>query len=167
MMLLHGEQYLEIRKWPIPTETTLVSYPTLVDVVDKGKAGVIYTANVMKEKSTGDDVFYTESTAFVRGAGGFNGPRQPGDRGKATRSYSPPKRSPDEVVEEKTTEEQAALYRLSGDYSKFSTPDFSTLRSRLTHTLFPRSPTYRPRICSRGRFRCSHLARAGLLRYRV
>lgn len=119
MMLLHGEQYLEIRKWPIPTEATLVSYPSLIDVVDKGKAGVVYTGNTMKEKSTGDDVFYTESSAFIRGAGGFKGPKQPSDRGKATRSYAPPKRKADAEVTEATTEEQAAVYRLSGDYNPY------------------------------------------------
>src|SRR6201992_1130795 len=36
MMLLHGEQFLEVRKYPIPTEATLVCYPKLVEVVDKG-----------------------------------------------------------------------------------------------------------------------------------
>lgn len=37
------------------------------------------------------------------------------DRGAATASNKPPSRQPDKVTEEKTTEEQAALYRLSGD----------------------------------------------------
>ncbi|KAL8695608.1 MAG: hypothetical protein Q9224_003300, partial [Gallowayella concinna] len=40
MMLLHGEQYLEIRKYPIPTTAKLVSYPKLVEVVDKGNAAI-------------------------------------------------------------------------------------------------------------------------------
>ena len=37
------------------------------------------------------------------------------DRGAATAANNAPKRKPDAVVEEKTTLEQAALYRLSGD----------------------------------------------------
>lgn len=114
MMLLHGEQYLEIRG-EIPTEGTLVTYPHLVDVVDKGKAGVIYTGSTIKNKDTGKDVFYAESSAFVRGAGGFGGAKSTADRGKATKSYAPPKRAPDASTTEKTTEEQAAIYRLSGD----------------------------------------------------
>lgn len=115
MMLLHGEQYLEIRKFPIPTSATLVSYPSLVEVVDKGKSGIIVSGTVTKDKRTGEDLFYNESTVFIRGAGGFGGPKKGGDRGPATKVHAPPKRAPDAVVEEKTTEEQAAVYRLSGD----------------------------------------------------
>ena len=117
MMLLHGEQYLEIRKFPIPTEAKLVSYQSLVDVVDKGAAGIIVTGTTTKDASTGEDVFYNESAAFVRGAGGFGGSKAMTDRGRATASYKAPSREPDAVVEEKTTNEQAALYRLSGDYN--------------------------------------------------
>jgi multifunctional beta-oxidation protein len=115
MMLLHGEQYLEIRQFPIPTDATLVSYPSLIDVVDKGNAGIIVTGQVTKDKATGKDVFYNESTVFVRGSGGFGGPRAMKERGAATMANKPPSRAPDAVTEEKTTEEQAALYRLSGD----------------------------------------------------
>ena len=114
-MLLHGEQYLEIRQFPIPTEATLIAYPSLVDVVDKGSAGIVVQASVTKDAKTGKDVFYNESTIFVRGSGGFGGQRKMKDRGAATSPNVPPNRQPDKVAEEKTIEEQAALYRLSGD----------------------------------------------------
>lgn len=114
-MLLHGEQYLEIRSFPIPTEATLTSYPRLVEVNDKGKAAAIVTGSVTKDKRTGKEIFYNESTAFVRGSGGFGGQKQGSDRGAATKIHTPPKRKPDAVVEEKTSEELAAIYRLSGD----------------------------------------------------
>jgi multifunctional beta-oxidation protein len=126
MMLLHGEQYLEIRKFPIPTEAKLVSYPKLVEVIDKGAAGIVVTGSTTKDARTGEDVFYNESTVFVRGSGGFGGPSKGADRGAATRAYKPPQRSPDAVVEEKTTDEQAALYRLSGDRNPLHIdPEFS------------------------------------------
>ncbi|KAF2805659.1 multifunctional beta-oxidation protein-like protein [Mytilinidion resinicola] len=126
MMLLHGEQYLEIRKFPIPTEATLISYPKLVEVVDKGAAGIVVTGTLTKDANTGEDVFYNESTVFIRGSGGFGGPNKGGNRGAATAVHKPPPRAPDAVVEEKTTEEQAALYRLSGDRNPLHIdPEFS------------------------------------------
>ncbi|KAF1987529.1 multifunctional beta-oxidation protein-like protein [Aulographum hederae CBS 113979] len=126
MMLLHGEQYLEIRKFPIPTEAKTISYPKLVEVVDKGKAGIVINGSTTKDATTGEDLFYNESTVFIRGAGGFGGQKQPTDRGALTRAYPPPKRAPDAVITEKTTEEQAALYRLSGDRNPLHIdPEFS------------------------------------------
>lgn len=117
MMLLHGEQYLEIRSWPLPTSGTLVSYPQLIEVVDKGAAAVVKSGILTVEKETGKEVFWNEMTVFLRGSGGFGGQTKGADRGAATASNTPPKRAPDAVVEEKTTEEQAAIYRLSGDYN--------------------------------------------------
>lgn len=117
MMLLHGEQYLEIRQYPIPTSATLVSYPKLIEVVDKGAAAVVKSAVTTKDKNTGKDVFYNEMTVFLRGSGGFGGQPKGEDRGAATAANKVPSRAPDHVVEEKTTEEQAAIYRLSGDYN--------------------------------------------------
>ncbi|KAF2226183.1 multifunctional beta-oxidation protein-like protein [Elsinoe ampelina] len=126
MMLLHGEQFLEIRQFPIPTDATLVSYPKLVEVVDKGNAGIVVTGSTTKDKRTGKDVFYNESTVFIRGSGGFGGPNKGSDRGASTRVYKTPSRKPDAVVEETTTQEQAAVYRLSGDRNPLHIdPEFS------------------------------------------
>ena len=126
MMLLHGEQYLEIRQFPIPTEATLVAYPKLVEVVDKGNAAVVVTGSTTKDKKSGKDVFYNESTAFIRKSGGFGGASKGTDRGPATKVYKPPQRKPDAVVEEQTSEDQAAIYRLSGDRNPLHIdPEFS------------------------------------------
>lgn len=126
MMLLHGEQYLEIRSFPIPTEATLVAYPKLVEVQDKGNAAVVVTGSTTKDKNTGKDVFYNESTAFIRGSGGFGGNSKGVDRGAASKVFKPPQRKPDAVVEEKTSEEQACVYRLSGDRNPLHVdPEFS------------------------------------------
>lgn len=126
MQLLHGEQYLEIRSFPIPTEANLVNYPKLVEVQDKGKSAIIVSGTTTKDKRTGKDVFYNESSAFIRKAGGFNGPSKGKDRGPASRVFEAPKRQPDHIVEEKTTEEQAAVYRLSGDRNPLHVdPEFS------------------------------------------
>jgi multifunctional beta-oxidation protein len=116
MMLLHGEQYLEVRKWPVPTAARLVSRARLLEVVDKGSASIVKVGVTTQTADSGEDVFYNEMTVFLRGSGGFGGPKRGADRGASTAANAPPKRAPDVVVEEATNEEQAAIYRLSGDY---------------------------------------------------
>jgi len=128
MMLLHGEQYLEILSYPIPTSATLVSYPKLLEVVDKGSAAILKSGVTTINKATGKPLFYNESTVFIRGSGGFGGQKKPQDRGASTATNVPPKREADAVVEEKTTEEQAAIYRLSGDYNPLHVdPEFAKM----------------------------------------
>ncbi|KAI9030129.1 hypothetical protein CLU79DRAFT_695494 [Phycomyces nitens] len=115
MMLLHGEQFLSLKK-PIPTSGTLKSQARIVDILDKGK-GAAVTVGVTTVDESGDVVFENEFTLFIRGSGGFGGPKKGEDRGAATASNTPPSRKPDVVITEKTTEDQAALYRLSGDFN--------------------------------------------------
>ena len=132
-MLLHGEQYLAI-KTEIPTSGTLVSESRLLEALDKGKAAAVTSITHTKNEATGEVVFESQSTVFIRGSGGFGGkktgkgecdfPRSNDlpdtcflDRGAATAANKPPSRKPDKVAEEKTDERQAAIYRLSGDYN--------------------------------------------------
>lgn len=118
MMLLHGEQYLEVRKYPVPTSGRLLSYGKLLEVVDKGKSAIVRNGITTVNAETGEELFYNEVSVFLRGCGGFGGQSKVQDRGAATAANNvPTDRAPDAVVEEKTTEEQAALYRLSGDYN--------------------------------------------------
>ncbi|PKI84989.1 hypothetical protein MVES1_000810 [Malassezia vespertilionis] len=116
MMLLHGEQYLSIKS-PIPTESVLVNKPRIIEVLDKGKAAAVTSLIETVNKSTGEVVFENQSTTFIRGSGGFDGKKTGRDRGAATALNPPPSRPADKVVREKTDENQAALYRLSGDYN--------------------------------------------------
>src|ERR1041384_5721402 len=105
MMLLHGEQYLELKK-PIPTSGKLKSTPYVIDILDKGKgASIVLGITTTDEK--GDIVFENQTTLFIRGIGGFGGNKTGKDRGAATAPNTPPKRAPDAVVQEKTNENQA------------------------------------------------------------
>ena len=115
MMLLHGEQYLEILQYPIPTSATLVSKHKLIEIVDKGNAAILRSGITTNDAATGKTVFYDERVLFIRGSGGFGGLKKPANRGAATAENKPPPRAPDFLQEEKTTENQAVLYRLSGD----------------------------------------------------
>ncbi|KAI8679971.1 hypothetical protein NCS57_00276500 [Fusarium keratoplasticum] len=117
MMLLHGEQYLEVRKYPIPTNARLVTRGRLLEVIDKGSAAIARTSTTTVDAATGEEIFYNESNIFLRGCGGFGGPKRGKDRGASTAANKPPARAPDVVVEEATSDDQAAIYRLSGDYN--------------------------------------------------
>ncbi|ORX50907.1 NAD(P)-binding protein [Hesseltinella vesiculosa] len=126
MMLLHGEQFLEIKK-EIPTEGTLTSTPRLIEILDKGKGASVVIGVTTKDDS-GDVVFENQFTMFIRGSGGFGGPKKGADRGAATAANQIPNRKPDAIVQEKTSEDQAALYRLSGDYNPLHIdPDMSAI----------------------------------------
>lgn len=55
----------------------MILYPDvivrLMEVLDKGKAAAITTIIYTKDKATGKPVFENQSTAFLRGSGGFGG----------------------------------------------------------------------------------------------
>ncbi len=108
VMLLHGEQYLEVRKYPIPVEGKLTTVPKVANIYDKGKGALIELSTETRDES-GDVVFFNTFGAFVRGEGGFGGEKGP------SAGNEPPDRDPDKVVEMKTLLQQAMIYRLSGD----------------------------------------------------
>lgn len=64
MMLLHGEQYLELNK-PIPTCGKLTSQAKVVDILDKGKGAVVIIGITSKD-SKGSQICYNEMTVFIR-----------------------------------------------------------------------------------------------------
>ena len=107
MMLVHGEQYLEIKK-PLPTSGTIISVPTITNIFDKG-SGLLMVTDTTSTDENGDVLVVTKSSMFIRGLGGFGG-----DRGTSEK-VEIPDCAPDVIYEEKTLDIQALIYRLSGD----------------------------------------------------
>ncbi|EDO32836.1 predicted protein [Nematostella vectensis] len=110
--LLHGEQYLEVYK-PLPTSGSITNRAEVVDVLDKGK-GALVLLNVTTLDEQEEPICFNQFSIYLGGAGGFGGKRS-SDKVKPV--VSPPSRTPDASVKEKTGLTQAALYRLSGDYN--------------------------------------------------
>ena len=108
--LLHGEQYIELAR-PLPLKATLTTKSTVKDIWDKGKGALVVTALDSYDED-GDLLIKSEMTAFIRGAGGWGG-----ERGPSADINVPPAREPDAVVEDSIPENQALLYRLSGDWN--------------------------------------------------
>ncbi|MEC7986199.1 MAG: SDR family NAD(P)-dependent oxidoreductase [Myxococcota bacterium] len=106
--LLHGEQKTEVF-YPLPLRGTLTHKSRIVDIFDKGK-GALVLFETRSYDEEGLEIARNTMTAFIRGAGGFGGPRGPS--GKIN---EPPNRPPDRVITQKIAPGQALLYRLSGD----------------------------------------------------
>ena len=109
MMLLHGEQSITLHG-PIPTSGKLTTGGTITGIYDKG-SGALVSISVDTKDESGNVLFTNTSGIFLRGEGGFGGDRGP----SASKKNVPPERAPDYTVEYKTSPDQAAIYRLSGD----------------------------------------------------
>ena len=121
MMILHGEQYLEILKQPVATSGKLTTQPVIKAIYDKGKGALVLLDTVTIDEN-GDKIFFNTFTVFVRGEGGFGGESGPKP------GNMPPDRAPDKVFEEKTLPQQALLYRLSGDRNPLhADPNFGAM----------------------------------------
>ncbi|CAG9564062.1 unnamed protein product [Danaus chrysippus] len=108
--ILHGEQYIEFLSDLPGTEGEFTIRNYVVDLLDKGSSAVaVVNSEIYQNKEL---VFRTQQHIFVLGQGGFGGPR---NSKQAVAVEAVPKRAPDAVVEQRTAEDQAALYRLSGD----------------------------------------------------
>lgn len=109
--LLHGSQEIRLSA-PLPAAGALSVVAEVADIQDKGegKNAIIMLRARGSDPATGVQIAETLSTLVIRGDGGFGG--QPGQRAAAPEF---PDREPDARIALPTREDQALLYRLSGD----------------------------------------------------
>jgi acyl dehydratase len=108
--LLHGEQKITLHR-PIPPKGTIKTIGGPMSAYDKGDKGALVNCEFKSFDEAGESLFDNKIVLIDRSAGNFNG-----DRGPAPEKFDPPEgREPDFKVEETTSVDQAALYRLSGD----------------------------------------------------
>ena len=120
-MLVHGSQAITLHR-PIPVEAEVTVQDKVVAMYDKGKAAVVVTEAETKLKS-GELLWTTRSSVFIRGEGGWDG-----DRGPSGPQNVPPERTPDHEVTLQTSPDQAFVYRLSGDRNPLHTdPSFAAI----------------------------------------
>ncbi|MCX4801904.1 MaoC/PaaZ C-terminal domain-containing protein [Streptomyces sp. NPDC058682] len=115
--VLHGGHSIELHR-PIPVKGRATSRSKVAAVYDKGKAAVIV---LRSEVADADGPLWTsDAQIFVRGEGGFGGERGPSAKEEL------PGRAPDRTEERHIREDQALLYRLSGDWNPLhADPEFA------------------------------------------
>jgi acyl dehydratase len=108
-MVVHGAQRVRLHA-DVPPAGTLTTVARIAGIYDMRKFAI---ALIDTEIKAGTKlVAETRSQIIIRGAGGFGGQPPP----KEPKVVEVPKdRAPDFRIEEATTQEQALLYRLSGD----------------------------------------------------
>jgi acyl dehydratase len=125
-MLVHGEQGIRLHG-EIPPDGTVSVTSKVAGMYDKGSAGLVVLEGEARHAGSGELAFSTRTALFIRGAGGFGGPRNPeGDEESDLAAEALPTREPEDVVTYVTRPDQALLYRLSGDRNPLhSDPTFA------------------------------------------
>ena len=111
--MLHGEQYIKVVK-PMPAAGTLTNTYKVQDVLDKGR-GMVLLVQIETRDEEGELLLVNQSSIFVVGAGGFGGSRS---SEHSIEVRNPPSRSADARASYKTSKDQAALYRMTGDLNR-------------------------------------------------
>ncbi|AJS33480.1 Fox2p [Saccharomyces cerevisiae YJM451] len=120
-MLLHGEQYFKLCTPTMPSNGTLKTLAKPLQVLDKnGKAALVVGGFETYDIKTKKLIAYNEGSFFIRGA--HVPPEKEvrdGKRAKfAVQNFEVPHgKVPDFEAEISTNKDQAALYRLSGDFN--------------------------------------------------
>jgi acyl dehydratase len=96
---------------------------SIVAIHDKGSGAAVKLQTEASLAGTGEALFTTTMTMFIRGEGGWGG-----DRGPSAAGGEPPERDADHRVSYRTRPDQALLYRLNGDRNPLhSDPAFAAM----------------------------------------
>lgn len=110
-LMLHGEQVIRLSQ-PLPPQGKIIQVGEVLNIHDKGK-GAVYRVRIKGRTKDGKDLYEAEWSIFYVGAGGFGGDPGP----KAEKIVPPEGAKPDFSISEKVADNQAVIYRLSGDYN--------------------------------------------------
>lgn len=114
MLLLHGEHYIKIHKFPIPTEATVKTTFQPISVTQKGTSSVVVQGSNSVDVNTGETLFSNEATLFIRNCE-CDSQKFAERRSFATNSFKAPNTAPVFTQDIKTSPDQAAWYRITGD----------------------------------------------------
>src|ERR1700727_3071288 len=135
-MRVHAEQYFELHR-PLPVAGTVSPTSTVTGIYDKGSGALVVSENVAVDVATGEPLVTSRGGTFIRGEGGFGGPRG------ADQPWELPDRAPDHQVVRETRPEQALIYRLSGDRNPLHVDPKFAARGGFSQPILHRLCTYR------------------------
>ena len=106
--ILHGGQSITLNRTLAPAGT-VIPRSFMSAVYDKGKNAVIELTTELLDAETGETAATSVTSMIIRGEGGFGSEPAPAD------GWEVPDRPADLVETQKTSPDQALLYRLNGD----------------------------------------------------
>jgi acyl dehydratase len=120
VLLVHGGQAFTVHA-PIPTSGTVTTVGEVTAIWDKGSGAVVEVTSSSTLEGSNEVLFTNTTSIFLRGEGGYGG-----DRGPSGAQNEPPDTAADTQVVLSTRDDQALLYRLSGDHNPLhSDPSFA------------------------------------------
>lgn len=121
VMVVDGERDITFHR-PIPVEASVTADARVRGVYDKGKEkGAIVQNEIVVRDGDGAKIVTILSSTFARGDGGFGGPSE-----GMLEPHHVPRRAPDRSIDIPTRQNQALIYRLSGDRNPLhSDPEFA------------------------------------------
>lgn len=123
IMIVHGEQGVTLHQ-PMPASADVISDTKVVNCYDRGasKGAIIEVETNVRLKKDNSSLCTLTSKTFARGDGGFGGEDVPASIPVELND------TPDIVHEVTTTEDQALIFRLSGDSNPLhSDPNFAKM----------------------------------------
>ena len=123
IMIVHGEQGVTLHQ-PMPASADVISDTKVVNCYDRGasKGAIIEVETNVRLKKDNSPLCTLTSKTFARGDGGFGGEDVPASIPVELND------TPDIVHEVTTTEDQALIFRLSGDSNPLhSDPNFAKM----------------------------------------
>jgi acyl dehydratase len=135
--LVHGEHGVTLAR-PLPPQGVAEAALVLVGVYDKGSSAVVVTDMVVRLAATGELLGTGRASYFIRGQGGFGGPRGPADE----QPWVEPGRDPDMSVALVTSPAQSLIFRLSGDRNPHCTDPARAREDGFERPIFQGLGTY-------------------------
>jgi acyl dehydratase len=135
--MVHGEQGVSLTR-PIPPKGVADVSLVLRGVYDKGSGALVMAETLVRLAESGELISANRFGMFVRGQGGFGGPRTPADEAP----WAEPDRPPDVTVPLATSPGQSLIFRLSGDRNPHCTDPLAAKEDGFERPIFQGLGTY-------------------------